>query len=314
MKCLVTGAAGFIGSALANRLSAEGYEIKALIHKNKPEKLNDKIEYISGDILDKESLKPAIKDVDFIFHCAAHVKDYGPKKKFYQVNVEGTKNIVELCEQYKIKRLVYLSHQQYESENKLGHYSRSKRLAEKYLIEKYEKEKLPVVIIRPGNVYGPGANIWVLRILDALKKNRIALIDNGSGIFLHTYIDNLLDALIASLKEDDAIGKIIDITDGKNNTTWKEYFDFLAKISDTAPISRNMSKKTALAISKIMVFFHHIFRIDPIVTPTAVYILTNKKKISIDEATHILNYGPKVDFEMGKKRTTDWLKAQEYID
>jgi hypothetical protein len=63
-----------------------------------------------------------------------------------------------------------------------------------------------------------------------------------------------------------------------------------------------------------MIFFHYILRIEPIVTPTAVYILTNKKKISIDNAKIILNYKPKVDFEEGKKRIEDWLGIKGYIN
>jgi nucleoside-diphosphate-sugar epimerase len=313
MKCLVTGSAGFIGNALTKRLIDEGYQVKALVYQNKPDKFIKNAEYITGDITDKDSLKTIFKDIDVVFHCAAFVKDYGPKKKFYKINVEGTKNIADLCEEFKIKRLIFLSRQQYESEEKIGHYSRSKILAEQYLNDKYNKENLPVVIIRPGNVYGPKATIWVLRILNAIKCNRITLIDQGNGIFLHTYIENLLDAIVTSIKEQKAIGKTIDVTDGDNETTWKDYFNFLSKMAGKNPIKRNLSKNTALFVSKIMIFFYFIFRIEPILTPTAVYILTNKKKISIDNAKQILNYKPKVDFEEGKKRIEDWLNNQGNI-
>lgn len=308
MKCLVTGAAGFIGNALTKRLVNEGYEVNVLIHHNKPKNLIKNVEYFKGDITYKKSLKSAFRNVDIVFHCAAYVKDYGSKKKFYSVNLEGTKNIVDLCEEIKVKRFIFISRQQYEPMEKIGHYGKTKLLAEQFLNEKFKSDKFPVVIIRPGNVYGPGATIWVLRVLDLIKRNRIALIDGGNGIFLHTYIDNLLDSLVASLKEINAIGKTFDITDGDNNITWKEYFNFLANIVGENPINRNFSKKTALFMSKIMIFLYYIFRIEPIITPTSVFILTNKKKISIENAKQILNYKPKVDFMEGKKRIDDWLK------
>ena len=93
MKCLVTGAGGFIGGSLVKRLVNEGHDVKALIHKTKPKDFTKKAEYIQGDITDFSSIKSIFKDIDVVFHCAAYVKDYGPKKYFYKINVEGTKNV-----------------------------------------------------------------------------------------------------------------------------------------------------------------------------------------------------------------------------
>ena len=90
MNCLVTGATGFIGTALIKRLINEGHQVKALIH-NTPANFKEKnVKYIRGDITDIKALKSIASDVDFIFHCAAIVKDYGSKKDFIKVNVEGT--------------------------------------------------------------------------------------------------------------------------------------------------------------------------------------------------------------------------------
>jgi len=313
MKCLVTGAAGFIGSALVKRLAKEGYEVKALIHKTKPNSHDKNIEYVSGDITEIESIKHFFKDVDFVFHCAAIVKDYGPKKFFYKINLEGTKNLVKISEEFGIKKFIFLSHIRYESEKSGNYYSYTKALAEQYLIEKYKQSNFPVIIIRPGNVYGPGATTWVLRPLKSIKENKISLIDNGNGIFLHTYIDNLLDAIIAALKEPKALGEIIDITDGDNSTTWGEYFNTIAKLAGKPNIKRNMSRKTALFVGKSMIFLNKLFRIDPWVTPMAVRVLTNQDKISIEKAKSLLGYNPKIDFQEGMKRVEIWLKKENYI-
>ena len=95
MKCLVTGAAGFIGDALVNGLARDGHKIKALVHETQPKYCEKKAEYINGDITDVDFIRLLVKDVDVVFHCAAYVKDYGPKDIFYKVNVEGTKILVE---------------------------------------------------------------------------------------------------------------------------------------------------------------------------------------------------------------------------
>jgi len=248
-----------------------------------------------------------------VFHCSALVKDYGKKKNFYKINFEGTKNIFKLCQKNNVRKFIFLGHLDYKSGNNIGYYSKTKRLAEIFLIDKYNKIKFPVIIIRPGNVYGPGANVWVIKPLKAIKKNRIALIDKGEGIFHHTYIDNLIDALILSIKEPRAIGKIIEITDGTNENTWGEYLNILARLAGKKPIERNISKNIALILSYCMLIFYNLFRIKPFVTPTAVNILSNKKEISIEPAIELLNYNPSVDFKTGMKKVEIWLRNEGYI-
>ena len=313
MKCLVTGAAGFIGSSMVSRLIREGYEVKAIIHNSTPLKKEDKVEYITGDITDINSIEKAFKDVDYVMHFAANVRDYGPKQPFYDINYKGTKNLAFLSEKYNVKRFIFLSHIRYESGSDFGLYAKTKYLAENFLLEKNKENNFPVVIIRPGNVYGPGATTWVLRILELLKKNRILFIDDGKGIFLHTYIDNLLDVIMLSLQNNEVIGDDFNITDDDHSITWKKYFDDLAEIAKLKPVSRKISKKTALRIGKFMIFLNKIFKIKPWVTPVAVNILTNYDHISIEKAKKILKYSPKVNYEEGLKRVKEWLISENYI-
>ncbi len=313
MKCLVTGAAGFIGSSLIRRLVSEGYDVCGIIHHTQPTYFNKRVQYISGDITDIEFLKSVMDQIDIVFHCAALVKDFGRKNVFYQINIEGTKNLIKASEASLVKKFVFLSHIRYESGKNTGVYHETKAIAEQILMENYTKNKFPVVIIRPGNVYGPGPTTWVLRPLQAIQKNRITLIDKGSGIFLHTYIENLIDALVATLQEPRAIGEIIDITDGVNTTTWGDYLNALAKITGKPPIKKNMSKRTALVVAKLMMAGYTLFKIEPWVTPVAVEIFTNKNTVSIEKAKTLLCYEPKIDFTHGLEHVEQWLKAKGYV-
>ena len=311
MKCLVTGAAGFIGNALTKRLVEEGHQVKAIIHIRKPESLGDRVEYITADIAGASSLENIECDCDVVFHCAALVKDFGSKNMFNKVNVEGTENIVEICKNTKC--FIYLSHSHYESNNQSGYYSRSKYQAEQYLLDKYKQENFPVVIIRPGNVYGPGATTWVLRPLQAIQKNRISLIENGSGIFHHTYIDNLIDALLAVMKKHSAIGETFDITDGDHFVTWRQYLNDLAEIAGKKQIKKNMSKTTAYILSRFLMILYKLAKFTPLLTPTAVQIFTNKKEISIEQAEKILEYTPKIDYKKGMKQVQRWLQEENLV-
>jgi nucleoside-diphosphate-sugar epimerase len=313
MNALVTGAAGFIGSSLVQRLVSEGHQVCGIVHHIQPTFFHTNVKYVTGDVTDKEFLASIMSKIDSVFHCAALVKDYGPKQEFYQINVQGTKNLVAVCEEHSVKRFVFLSHISYESENVVAEYRTTKRIAEQYLLEEYKQKQFPVVIIRPGNVYGPGATTWVLRPLQAIQKNHIALIDGGTGIFLHTYIDNLIDALLVAAVEPRAIGETIDVTDGENTTTWGEYLNALAKMLHKPPIQRNLSKRTALFISKLMMIRYRFFKIEPWVTPMAVEIFTNTHTVSIEKTKDILRYTPKIDFRDGLRHVEHWLETEGYI-
>jgi len=116
------------------------------------------------------------------------------------------------------------------------------------------------------------------------------------------------------MKEPNAVGKTIDITDGVNDTCWGEYVNSLARLAGKSPIKRNFSKNTALLLSNFMILSYNVFRIKPLVTPTAVHIFTNSKKISIKSAKEILNYEPVVDFEEGMRQVENWLRCEGHIN
>jgi nucleoside-diphosphate-sugar epimerase len=307
MKCLVTGATGYIGSSLIQRLTNKNNKVIGLLHKTNPSIINKNVKYVYGDIINKSSLENIMNDIDVVFHCAALVRSFGTKNDFNKINYEGTKNLVDVCKNNNIKMFIYLGHIQYESDIKFDYYSLSKIKTEQYLIHKYKKDKFPVVIIRPGHVYGPGATYWVIGIIKAIKYNRIALINQGNGIFHHMYIDNLIDALISLINETKAIGKQIDITDGDNSINWKTYINDLAKMLNEKPVNKNISKKSALILSNIMAFFYYMFRIEPLITPTIVSMLTNQERISIYKAKSILNYQPKINYSEAMINIEKWI-------
>lgn len=311
MNCLVTGASGFIGSALVKRLIKNGHHVRAVLHTSPPRHRIKQVDYITADLTDASSLSDLVKDGDIVFHCAALVKDFGSKKQIMNVNYKGTQHLVEACGK-KIKRFIYLSHLHTLSKKK-GSYSRSKAVTEHYLLQKYQQEQFPVVIIRPGNVYGPGATIWCLRPLEAIKQGRIALIDQGTGIFLHTYIDNLLDALLSTLTTQHIEGEVFEITDGDHTITWKTYLNDLAAILGKPPITRHITRTTASLISWYMMMRYYLFHKEPLLTPTAVRIFTNKKSISLEKAKKLLGYVPLINYAEGMKHMELWLKTEQYI-
>ena len=110
-KVIVTGATGFLGFNLVKRLNKMGFAIIGLGRNiEKGNKINELgVKFISVDLSEKEKLNTIFQNVDYVFHCAAKSSVWGDYKSFYKANVEGTKNIADLCLKHNIKRLIYVS-------------------------------------------------------------------------------------------------------------------------------------------------------------------------------------------------------------
>ncbi len=310
MKCFVTGSAGYIGNALTERLVSEGHAVTGLVHHSILKQPLKNVTYIKGDITKKDSFLPYIEDVDIVFHCAAYVKDYGPRKIFNDVNIKGTHQLVDALKDSDLKQFLFFSHLAYESSSPNSLYSQSKQIAENFLQQIYKETGFPVTIIHPGNVFGPGKTTWVIRPVEAICKKRLLFIDNGNGVFLHTYIENLLDALLLCINEPKTIGKIILITDGDNNITWQTYFNDLAVILGNKPITKSISKRSARLIGRLMMTLFPLFGVNPWITPLAVDILTNTKTYTLTETQELINYTPKISYQEAMKQIGMWIKKE----
>jgi nucleoside-diphosphate-sugar epimerase len=308
MKCFVTGANGYVGRCLIERLTRQQHEVIGLLHQSTPKKPVNGVTYIKADITDSETFCSYLKDIDVIFHCAAKVSDHGPKKDFYTVNVKGTEQLINASAPYDIKQFIYLSHLPYESSKRKSPYSQTKQIAESVLKKAYQKTGFPVTIIQPGNIYGPGDTTWVTRPINAITQNRLLLVEHGTGIFHHTYIENLLDALLLCIHESKCIGQNLIITDGDNSTTWATYFNDLARILGKKPIQKSISKKTANILGSLMITLLPPFGITPWVSPFAVDILTNTKTYSLRETQQIINYKPKVPYKEAMQQIACWIQ------
>ena len=160
----VTGGTGFIGAALTERLISEGHEVRVLARN--PEKarslFGDRVTVVTGDLLDTSVLRAGLEGVDYVFHLAAMVGDYGLKKEFYRVNRDGTLALVDAAATASVARFIYMSsnavigmkREKITTEatpysNTGGHYGTSKGIAEREILRRHREEGFPGVILRP---------------------------------------------------------------------------------------------------------------------------------------------------------------------
>lgn len=144
MNVFITGASGIIGKKLLLRLEREGYQLSILVRKRENELVdNPSIKIYVGDLLDAASLETATRGVDVAIHLAGitHTNNF---QLYYNINTQGTKNLIKACEKNRIKKFIYISSRAASTEG--GAYAHSKLLAE----EEVKKSTLPWVILRPG--------------------------------------------------------------------------------------------------------------------------------------------------------------------
>jgi len=243
----VTGATGFIGGRVCERMMQEGVpKVRALVHgMHRAARIaRMPVELCPGDLQDRESLRRALGDAKVVIHCGL-----GPASTI----VRGIENMLAVAHDAGVKRFIHVSTAAVygitpppgsETEDaplrRTGDpYSDNKAAAEKIVLD-YGRRGLPVVILRPSIVWGP-YSAWSTRLIEDLRAGHVAFIDGGSGACNTTYVDNLIDAMTASLENDAALNNAFLITDGER-ITWGDFIRAHMGLIEALPEVKEISR------------------------------------------------------------------------
>ncbi|MBN1994577.1 MAG: NAD-dependent epimerase/dehydratase family protein [Anaerolineae bacterium] len=325
-RILVTGATGFIGGRLAERLvTEEGVVVRGLVRTpEKGRRLADiGVELMPGDITDPVSVQSAMAGCQLVFHTAAWVSEHGSRAAVWAVNVEGTKNVVEAALAAGVKRFIHLSscavygslQQDNIDENTPPRvsgdlYGDSKIAAEEIVFNAYRKKGLPVVAARPSQVYGPGSYQFTVRPVELIKAGRMMLIDGGRYFCKPVYIDNVVDGLILCAKIDAAVGQAINLTDSP--IPWRDFLGAYGRmlVIDSFP---SIPFKLAWLLGFLNELGAAMSGRKASFNRRLVKALHSDNSFSNQKARKLLGWVPKVDLTEGMCRTEAWLRAEGYI-
>lgn len=257
---LVTGGSGFIGSHLVSALLSKANRPRCLVRKK------DDIAYLKslgvelvfGDLLDKASLKEAVRGVDTIYHLAAKVRPLnlfervkGNSNIYLETNLQGTKNLVEVCQAEKIRRFIYFSSiaavgpGTVLTEDSVPHpvtdYGKSKLEAEKHLLQLFKSSGFPVMIIRPGMTYGPGGKA-ILILSRFIKTGFFPFIGDGLNLMPVCYVDDLVRATLL-VAENGKAGEIYFVIE--NSYMIRELIEIIARAINKKFLSLYVPKNIA---------------------------------------------------------------------
>jgi len=326
----LTGATGFIGSHLVRKMLEEDYVLSALARsKEKGEKLEKMgIKVIYGDVTDINSLEKIPDDVEAVIHLAAILKFHHiPWKDYYNVNVLGTENILKVCSKRDIEHVIVTSSTEAigpvkeipGDENTLPNpvydYGKSKLLAEKVAMRFHEEENVPVTIIRPTGVYGPGDTYITLSVIRAVKKGRLKKLPGGGNNYLQFgYVEDIVQGYLKILENGmKTIGETYIIT-SEDYYTYREAFTTIAEILGVEPPKGSMPVWLAKFGIGLIELWNRLRGRDDFVYHVSVVrdMLTNRV-YSIEKAKRELGYRPRYNFKEGMKVTIKWFQENGYI-
>jgi nucleoside-diphosphate-sugar epimerase len=317
MKVLITGASGFVGSQLIKHwMGHPEYQIRALVRKTSSvnEIQGANVEICYGDVTDAKSLQEAIKGIEAVVHLVSLVGEAGKREDFFRVNVEGTRNLLEACHGIPLKRFVHVSSLSvitgYRDHDGTGedapylptgeNYADSKIEAEKLVLEYHQKYKIPVTILRPGFIYGPGDRLFLPTIVQNLREGKVKLIDHGEKLLNLIYIDNLIEVIELALTKDTAVGEIFNITDGEK-VSKKQFFYKIADLMNLPRPTKSVPYPIARAICETTTALYKFFGIKkpPPISRVRLRFAGQNQWFNIRKAEATLGYKHKIVFDKG---------------
>ena len=312
---LITGLGNFIGQRTAELAIARGMRVRGLANSPSAAQAAAEIgaEVRIGAITEPQTLAQACQGVDIVFHNEAITQPSGDLETFRAVNVTGTVNVARAAQAAGVQALVHLSSVlvygfnypdgiteagPVQGEN--NPFCQTKIESEVEVLKFNHPPQLGVVVIRAGDIYGPGAEAWVSRPLALMQQQSFFLVDGGRGVMNHLYIDHLVDGIFLAVTQG-AYGEIFNLTDGCR-TSWKDYYYRLAEIGGM-PKPKSMPaflvKKAAQLKGKTAN-----------ISPDAINFVMRQHAYSIVKAQQMLNYTPHISLEEGMTRTAHWLTQQ----
>jgi UDP-glucose 4-epimerase len=325
MNVLITGATGFIGKQLVKTLIDKGYYCRCLVRKTKNiNELKDlTIDLAHGDISNPASLKDITQGIDIVYHLAAQMGKWGiPEEHFYAINVHGTKNLLEEASQSNVKQFIFCSTPGVQGKgnpqasetmpyNPPYLYEKSKCEAEKLVLEFYKNKNLPVTIIRPDFVYGPG-DVRRLPLYKSIRDRKFYIIGSGQFLLHPTYIDDVIQGFLRVTDNPATFGEIYNIA-GPHLVTVEEFVKTISHLLNVTLPRLKIPKVLAMTTARVLETFSKINGKEPFISRSKIEFLTNSHGSDISKAQSQIHYQPRYEFQDGMKQTIEWYYEKRLL-
>ena len=310
-KVLVTGAGGFIGSHLAERLVEEGAAVRAMVRYSSSgsrgwldgSEHEADLEVIASDVTDADGVRKAVQGVDVVFHLAALIGipySYEAPRSYLRTNVEGTLNVLQAALQSDVERMVQTSTSEvYGTAQRVpidedhplqgqSPYSASKIGADMMAESFWRSFGLPVTILRPFNTFGPRQSD---RAIIPTVITQLLWADDVQVGSLHptrdfSFVDNTVDGFVLAAQAEQAVGEVIHVGTGRE-VSIGQLIELLKELTgEDKPVSQQ-DERTRPEASEV-----------------------ERLLADVSLARDKLGYEPRVTLEQGLERTIDWIRGR----
>ena len=327
MRVLVTGGTGFTGKALVRRLLDDGHRVIALDYKEglKTAELRQwGAEVVIGSVTDRGVLERLMPGVDVVHHVAAAFRELNVDDAYYRkVNVDGTRNVLDVALANGVKKVVHFStcgvhgnvdHPPAAEDAPIqpaDYYQQTKYEAEPVVLE-YARKGLKCVILRPAAIYGPGDPERFFMIFKRVSKGFFPMFGSGKTFYHPLYIDNLIDASVLAMQSKRGDGETYLIAD-------KEYVEIEKLVRGVAAALEVDLKMPHLPVWPVVAIGHIVekackpFGIAPPIFPRRVDWYRQNRAFDISRAKRELGYEPRIGLQEGLRRTAVWYKENGFL-
>lgn len=325
-RVLVTGTSGFTGGHLAERLAREGYAVRGLARD--PERCatlrKHGVELVAGDLRDVASLRRAVEGMDVVYHIAALFRPENVSRKdMWDANVQGTQDLLDAAIEAGVKRFVHCSTVGVHGDIKTppatedtpygpgDYYQESKTEGERIALRYMAEGRLPIVVFRPGGIYGPG-DLRFLKLIKAIKSRKFIMLGSGNVLYQMIYIDDLVDGIILCGTKPDAVGNIYILT-GEPPVTLNQLVSVIAEVVGVRPTRLRLPVMPVYLAGLLCELIFKPLGIHPPLYRRRVDFFRKTRSFDISKAKRELGFRPKTDLRSGIQTTVDWYHANGYL-
>ncbi|MDZ7271139.1 MAG: NAD(P)-dependent oxidoreductase [candidate division KSB1 bacterium] len=322
MKALVTGAGGFIGSHLVERLAEKGHQVVALDLHFPPElaEFDGSVEAVTGDFRDETLMRRSLSGCDVVFHLAsAHLQSHLPDSEYWAVNVHGLQRLLEWSRDAGVERFVHTS-----TVGVYGHierppateetecrpqsiYGETKLAGERAALQFGRDHGLPVVVLRPAWVYGLRCR-RTERLLRMLGKGRFVKFGPCRNLRHPVYIEDMLDAFELAAHNAQAVGEVFIVADEQALTT-SELLAAMCEVLRVPEPKLRLPLAPMHAVASLAEAAGKALHREPPFSRRSLEFFTTNNAFDISKARQVLGFAPKYTFHEGVKATVEAMRV-----
>ncbi|KAJ8348204.1 hypothetical protein SKAU_G00267930 [Synaphobranchus kaupii] len=324
-RCAVIGGSGFLGRYLVEQLLDRGYSVSVFDIRQGYELPG--VTFHLGDLCDKQVLLAALQGVSLVFHCASPAPSCDDRALFHRVNVDGTRNVLQACQEAGVQKVILTSSASvvYEgtdikdgkedlpyAKKPIDYYTETKIQQEKLVLEACDTQKgFLTVAIRPHGIFGPRDPQLVPILVDTARQGKMKfLIGDGTNLVDFTFVENVAHGHILAAEclrpESPICGKAYHITNDEPVRFWDFMSEILVGLGYDPPRYRlpyRLVYVLAMLLWLLVLFLRPVLRLRPTFTPMRVALAGTHHYYSCARAKQDLGYRPLVSLKDGITRT-----------